>query len=449
MKISKFVCCLVPVLFFLCFGCTPGPVVKGDVGKPVPPLVQPPPVKPKPDLVTIPPAPVFKDTGISYPLIPVDTNQVSFIGDDMDSESLVLAISRSLQYYDRLPLGWQYRIGNTLYSVQDLKESLLLFLNICLNSSSDEERDIKIRETFDIYQSIGNGEAGKVVFTGYYEPVLQGSLEKTERFRYPIYRVPDDAVVVYLGKFFSKYRGERLVGRVEKGQLVPYPTRAEIDGAGYLAGKGLEIVWVDDAVELFYLHIQGSGKIVLPDGTEMRINYAQSNGRAFRGASSCLLENGKITSSQTSHQNVKQYLQEHPEEINDILYKNDSYIFFRTVAVGPVGALDVPLTGGRTIAADPAIFPLGGLVLIKARKPVLDEAGNLQSWEAFSRFVLVQDTGGMIKGPGRIDLFCGSGVKAEWVAGSIKEKGTLYFLVKKQTPLDKEKQIEKIPEEVN
>jgi membrane-bound lytic murein transglycosylase A len=166
----------------------------------------------------------------------------------------------------------------------------------------------------------------------------------------------------------------------------------------------------------------------------MRINYAQSNGRAFRGASSCLLENGKITSSQTSHRNVKKYLQEHPEEVDDILHKNDSYIFFRTVEVGPVGALDVPLTGGRTIAADPAIFPKGGLVFIQARKPVLDEAGNLKSWKAFSRFVLVQDTGGMIKGPGRIDLFCGSGVEAERIAGSIKEKGTLYFLVKKQAP---------------
>ena len=217
MKILRFTCFLVLVLLFLLSGCAPGSVIKGDVGKPVAPVVQPPPEKPKPERVTTIPAPVLKNTGISYPLIPVDTNQVSFIGDDLDSDSLVLAVSRSLQYYDRLPLGWQYRIGQTLYSIQDLKESLLLFLNICLNYASDEERDAKIRETFDIYQATGNGEVGKVVFTGYYEPILLGSLEKTERFRYPIYRVPNDAVVVYLGKFFSKYRGERLVGRLEKG----------------------------------------------------------------------------------------------------------------------------------------------------------------------------------------------------------------------------------------
>jgi len=430
MKIPGFSCFYALILLFLLSGCTSFPVMREEVEK----SVVSPPAKPRADTPAAEPVPVLKDTGITYPLHPVDKKQVSFIGDDLDAESLVLAVSRSLEYYDRLPPGRQYRIGDTLYSVRELKESLLLFLNICLNTASDEERDAGIRENFDIYRPAGNGEGGQVVFTGYYEPVLRGSPTKTERFRYPIYRVPDDAVVVYLGKFSSKYKGERLVGRVEKGELVPYPTREEIDGKGYLEGKGLEIVWVDDPVELFFLHIQGSGRIVLPDGKEMRVNYAQSNGRAFRGASSCLLEKGRINSSQTSHQNVKKYLQEHPEELDDILYRNDSYVFFRTVDVGPVGALEVPLTGGRTVAADPAVFPKGGLVFINARKPVLDEAGNARSWEPFSRFVLFQDTGGMIKGPGRIDLFCGSGDGAERIAGSIKEKGSLYFLVKKKNP---------------
>lgn len=424
---------LVLILLFLFTGCAPSPVIRRDTPKPVPPVATPFPEKLPTEIAVSKPPIVYKDTGIVYPLIPVEPGEFSFIGDDLDMASLVLAVERSLIYYDRLAPGLQYRIGDTLYSVQDLKESLQLFLKICLTTASDEERNSKILESFDIYQSSGNGETGKIVYTGYYEPILKGSLQKTDRFRYPVYRVPDDAVVVYLGKFFSKYKGERLVGRVEKGQLVPYPSRAEIDGAGCLTGKGLEIVWVEDPVELFYLHIQGSGKIILPDGTEMRINYAQSNGRAFKGASSCLLENGKITSSEVSHQNVKKYLQEHPEDL-ELLYKNESYIFFRTVDAGPVGALDVPLTGGRSLASDPAIFPKGGLVLIKARKPILDEAGNLQSWKPFSRFALLQDTGGMIKGPGRIDLFCGSGKEAEHIAGSIKEKGTLYFIVKKKIP---------------
>jgi len=422
---------LVLVLLFLFSGCTPAPVIRKDT--PMPPVATPPQERPSAEIPVTKPAIVYKDTGIIYPLFRVEIGEVSFVGDDLAPESLALAVGRSLQYYDRLNPGLQYRIGETYYSVQDLKDSLLLFQAIWLNTVSDEERNLKILESFDIYRSAGNGEPGRVVFTGYYEPVLFGSLEKTDRFRYPIYRVPDDAVVVYLGKFLNKYKGERVIGRVEKGQLVPYPSRAEIDGEGFLAGKGLEIVWVDDPVELFYLHIQGSGKIILPGGKEMRVNFAQTNGRAFKGASSCLLENGKITSSQVSHQKVKKYLQEHPEDL-ELLYKNESYIFFRVVEVGPVGALDVPLTGGRSLASDPAVFPRGGLAFIKLRKPVLDEAGNLLSWEPFSRFTLLQDTGGMIKGSGRIDLFCGSGKEAEHVAGSIKEKGTLYFLVKKKTP---------------
>lgn len=418
-------------LLFLLSGCAPAPVIREGTPKPVPPVTTLPQEKVPAEIPGSKPSIVYKDTGIVYPLVPVETGELSLIGDDLDMASLVLAVERSLAYYDRLAPGLQYRIGNTLYSVQELKESLQLFLRICLTTSSDEDRDAKIRESFDIYQSTGNGEASRVVYTGYYEPLLNGSLQQTDRFRYPIYRVPDDAVVVYLGKFLSKYKGERLIGRVEKGQLVPYRTRAEIDGEGCLVGKGLEIVWVDDPVELFYLHIQGSGKIILSDGTEMRINYAQSNGRAFKGASACLLENGKINSSQVSHQSVKKYLQDHPEDL-ELLYKNESYIFFRTVETGPVGALDVPLTGGRSLAADPVIFPKGGLVFIQARKPILDEAGNLQSWKPFSRFALLQDTGGMIKGPGRIDLFCGSGEEAEHIAGSIKEKGNLYFLIKKK-----------------
>ena len=431
MKRRKWFSFIVLCLLVLVTGCATAPVVRKETAKPVPPVV-----KPAEKLICepsiVPPPVVFRDTGIVYPLVPTNEDPVSFIGDDLDPESLALAVGRSLQYYDRLNPGLQYRIGSTLYSVQDLKDSLLLFQDICLKTASVEERDAKIREAFDIYQSSGNGEPGRIVFTGYYEPVLYGSLEKTDRFRYPIYRVPDDAVVVYLGKFLNRYRGERIIGRVENGQLVPYPSRAEIDGDGCLAGKGLEIVWVDDPVELFYLHIQGSGKVILPDGREMRVNFAQTNGRAFKGASSCLLENGKITTSQTSHQKVKKYLQEHPEEL-ELLYKNESYIFFRIVEIGPVGALDVPLTGGRSLAADPAVFPRGGLAFIKLRKPVLDEAGNLLSWEPFSRFTLLQDTGGMIKGPGRIDLFCGSGKGAENIAGSIKEKGSLYFLVKKKS----------------
>ncbi|NLN59632.1 MAG: transglycosylase [Deltaproteobacteria bacterium] len=423
-------CRIFVLVFLLLFsGCASEPVLRKDTLKPVPPPVESMMEEPLPTETAVRRQTVYRNTGIVYPLVPVRSGEIVLTGDDLDMASLQLAIERSLAYYDRLSPGLQYRIGSTLYSVQDLKESLLLFLRICLNSASIGERDEKIRENFDIYQAT-HGEPGKVVFTGYYEPELRGSMERTEQYRHPIYRVPDDAVVVSLGKFFPKYKGERIIGRLEDGELLPYPARAEIDGEGCLAGKGLEIVWVDDPVELFYLHIQGSGKIILPDGTEIRINYAQSNGRAFKGASSCLLRSGKITSSQMSLRYVKRYLQEHPEDL-DLLHKNESYIFFKIVPEGPLGSLNVPLTAGRSLAADPAIFPKGGLVFIRARKPILNEKGNLLSWQPFGRFALLQDAGGMIKGPGRIDIFCGSGKGAEHIAGSIKEKGSLYFLIKK------------------
>jgi membrane-bound lytic murein transglycosylase A len=218
---------------------------------------------------------------------------------------------------------------------------------------------------------------------------------------------------------------------MEKGKLVPYYSRADIDGRNCLGGKGWEIAWVDDPVDLFYLHIQGSGRIIFPDGREMNVGFAQSNGRPFKGASACLLEKGKIKPSQASHQKIKHYLRTHPESLS-ALYRNENYIFFRVVDNGPLGALGIPLTSERSVAADLSVFPRGGLAYLQARKPVFNQAGHLQSWESFGRFVFIQDTGSAIKGPGRLDLFCGSGDEAERSAGSFREKGSVYFLVKKK-----------------
>jgi membrane-bound lytic murein transglycosylase A len=183
---------------------------------------------------------------------------------------------------------------------------------------------------------------------------------------------------------------------------------------------------------VFFLHIQGSGKIVLPDGRFIQISYAQSNGRPYRSVGRYLLDHGKLSGSEMTHESIKKYLREHPEELPDILNHNESYVFFRIVEKGPVGALGLTLTAARSIATDLDLFPKGALALIRMRKPVFDEEGKIRTWESFSRFVLNQDTGGVIKGPGRVDLFCGTGSDAEKFAGSLKEKGELYFLVKKK-----------------
>jgi membrane-bound lytic murein transglycosylase A len=192
------------------------------------------------------------------------------------------------------------------------------------------------------------------------------------------------------------------------------------------------MVWVDDPFELFQLHIQGSGKIRLPDGQIISVSFAQSNGRPFKSISRFLLDHGRIAGRDMAYQNIKNYLREHPEECAEIFNFNERYIFFQRVENGPMGALQISVTSGRSIATDPDFFPKGALAFMKAQKPQLDPGGKVQAWVPFSRFVLNQDAGAAIKGPGRIDLFYGDGPEAEQLAGSLKEKGILYFLVKKK-----------------
>ncbi len=373
------------------------------------------------------PVPGARAPSVSF----VPDTAVPFFLDDLNDDLLAKAVESSLQYYGKLPAGTSFRIGDASYSLAEMKDSLRGFLEIIRSSDSPEVRDRRIRDTFDLYKSAGSDGKGTVLFTGYFEPVMEGSRERTERFRYPIYGVPGDAVVVNLGRFNEKYKSDRVVGRVQNGELVPYYSRSEIDGGGALKGRNLEIVWVADPVELFFLHIQGSGIITLPDGSSLQVSYGQSNGYPYRSVASYLLNSGKLSAKEMSHQAVKRYLKEHPEEL-DALYYNESYVFFRRVVNGPVGSLGFPVISGRSIATDAAFFPRGALAFVTARKPAFDDAGNIVEWVPFSRFVLSQDAGGAIKGPGRVDLFCGTGDAAELLAGSLKEKGTLYFLVPKR-----------------
>jgi membrane-bound lytic murein transglycosylase A len=388
------------MVFFLAAGCAAG------IGKP--------PEKILPALVLIPP------------------EKAPRLADDLDGELLGTAIERSLEYYQGNGSNKTYGFGGLRITGKELRETLLAFRKILNSSDSAEAKTKRIGETFDIYKAVGSEDSGTVFFTGYFEPIIEGSLQKTGRYRHPIYRTPDDTVVVNLGKFNKRYRNERLVGRLNNGEVIPYFTRADIEERGTLAGRNLELIWVDDPIDIFFLHIQGSGKISLPDGSFMQVSFAQSNGRPYRSIGRYLLDKGKLTTGEISHQSLKKYLREHPEELSDIFNYNESYVFFRIVENGPIGALGLTLTSGRSIATDLDLFPRGALAFIRLRKPIFEKDGNIKSWETFSRFVLNQDTGGVIKGPGRVDLFCGTGSGAEMLAGSLKETGELYFLVKKK-----------------
>jgi membrane-bound lytic murein transglycosylase A len=397
--------------------------------KPAPRPVPPAAPKPAPQPEILPPT-VIPKAGAS--LLRVPEGKVPDLADDMDPASLERAIDRSLNYLRKAAGRASARTDDTAISAQDLQDSLTALQEILRSSGTPEQKQERIRETFDVYQSVGSDAKRTVLFTGYFESVMKGAREPSQEFRYPVYGVPEDAVTVNLSRFNAKYRGEQLVGRLKNGELVPYHSRGEIEDQGVLAGRNLEILWVNDRVDLFFLHTQGSGKIELPDGTLLQIGYALKNGRPFQSVAPYMLKTGKIAPGEASYREIKRYLKTHPDELSEILSQNESFIFFRTVDEGPVGAIQEVLTPGRSIATDPDHFPRGALAFIRTRKPVLDREGNVLSWIPFSRFVLSQDVGGAIKGAGRVDLFCGSGAEAEMLAGSLKERGELYFLVKKR-----------------
>lgn len=382
----------------------------------------------KPPAVTPHPAAPPKEPP---PLAAVAAEDLPEFSDDLDLISLARALRKSLDYYARVPERTSYRIGDRRITARDMKESLEALLAVIESGASPKDVDRRVREDFDVYRASGSGPSGRVLFTGYYEPVLRGSLARTDAYRYPIYRKPEDSVVVHLGKFREKYRNERLIGRLENGELVPYYSRGEIDGEGALENRGLEIAWFADPVDIFFLHIQGSGMICLDGGSCFQVSYAQSNGRAYRSIGKLLIESGKATRESLSMQGIKKYLRENPDQVREILHYNESYVFFRTVEEGPVGSIGVALTGGRSIATDPAVFPRGALAFVKTRKPEIDANGEIRSWVPFSRFVLNQDAGGAIKGAGRVDLFFGRGRAAEIAAGHLKEEGELFFLLPK------------------
>jgi membrane-bound lytic murein transglycosylase A len=365
-------------------------------------------------------------------LVWLPTDRLPVFTDDMDLASLETAIDKSLRYLGRTAGSGPYPVDGRVITVQDLRESLISLREILRRNDTQEARQALIRETFDAYQSTGFDGRNTVLFTGYFEPILNGSLKRTEQFRYPVYRVPSDVVTVNLNRFGDRFSQEQLVGRVKNGELIPYYSRSEIDELGVLSGQGLELAWVDDRIALFFLHVQGSGKLRLPSGKIFQIGYALKNGRPYQSIGRFLIDTGRIAQPQSSLQGIKRYLGDHPEALSEILGHNESYIFFREVGGGPVGALGEILTPGRSIATDAAVFPKGALAFMRARKPVLDREGNAERWVPFSRFVVSQDAGSAIKGPGRVDLFCGSGDEAGMLAGSLAEQGELFLLVKKR-----------------
>ena len=282
-------------------------------------------------------------------------------------------------------------------------------------------------------QPIREGSSGSILLTGYFEPVLEGSLEPGGEYSYPLYTRPPDLVEAAAETTPAEASSKKRVVRIEDGREIPYYSRREIDTEGVLQGKDLELVWLKDPWERFVLHIQGSGQIRLSDGSTLRVGYAASNGRPYRPIGRYLIDQGFLDEKNISIERIREFIQNNPGRAEEIFQYNERYVFFRLLhdSEGPQGALGAPLTPGRSIATDLTIFSPGALAYLVSRQPDLDESGRVLGWKPLRRFVLNQDTGAAIKGPGRVDLFFGSGDRAGTAAGEMKEEGKIYFLMAK------------------
>jgi len=335
--------------------------------------------------------------------------------DDLDRESLRQALQRSLEYARRLQPDQTLPCGERQISGTTLVQTLETFQQVVATASTPAALQHAIRERFHVLQSPGRDERGEVLFTGYYEIELEGSLVPSARFPYPLYKRPPDLIDV----------------EANQGQAGSYYTRREIDGEGKLRGRGLELFWLRNPVDGFFLHVQGSGQIRLPDGQVQRVHYAASNGHPYSSIGRVLLDEGRLPRDAMSLQGLRRYFRDHPEETTRVLYRNPRYIFFRRVAQGPQGNLGLILVPGRSIAADQRLFPPGGLAFVQLQQPVLNAQGEIIAWRPAARFVFNHDTGSAITGPGRIDLFWGSGAQAEMAAGHMQHTGKLFFLLKR------------------
>ncbi len=278
-------------------------------------------------------------------------------------------------------------------------------------------------EAFTPYQVFNPDGSDHGLITGYYEPRLSGSRVKTARYKYPLYAAPDDLLMIDIGALYPQLKDLRLRGRMEGHRIVPYFSRAEIDNG---SGAKRALFWVDNEVDLFFLQIQGSGRIELADGSLVKVGYADQNGHPYVSVGKKLIEMGELSADQVSMQGIKNWAEQHPEKLAALLEQNPSYVFFRELPeslFAPLGALGVPLTEQYSIAIDRRTIPLGAPVYLSTTYP--------NTGQPLNRLMLAQDTGGAIRGAVRADFFWGFGDQAGAQAGRMKQSGQMWVLFPK------------------
>jgi len=378
--------------------------------------VRPPAVPPAPESApeSVAPPALIPTPALAYPTLkPVEWSTVAYWQDDRIAESWTAFLQSCTTLIKRS--AWQTVCAEAA----------------AMPAADDATVRAFFEQRFQPYQATQEDGSAEGMVTGYYEPQLKGDRVRTDRARFPLYAAPDDLVTVDLASVYPELKNLRLRGRLAGNKLVPYPTRKEIEAAGPGNDfQGKPIAWAEDPVDLFFLQIQGSGRIELPDGSHMRVGYADQNGHPYQSIGKLLVERGELKLEQASMQGIKDWGAKNPDKLPELLASNPSFVFFRELPnglAGPLGALGVPLTGGRSIAVDPRFIPLGAPVFLATTQP--------NSPLPMNKLVMAQDTGGAIRGGVRADFFWGFGDAAGELAGRMKQRGRMWVLLPKDYPL--------------
>ena len=303
--------------------------------------------------------------------------------DDGSKESLLRAVKKNYSYLNTLPKNTTFNYAKDKYSVDEVIDSFLFFEKILMDTSHDEELFISsVIENFQWFEVNAD-----VLFTAYYEPIVEGSLYPTDKFSVPAYTKPKDLKVLNLGKFRSKLTNQTIVYKVDNNNNIsPYYTRKDIMEDGILKNRGLEIVWFKNPIDLFFMQIQGSGIVRTAQKGNIRLSYGGANGRAYTSIGKILINDGSIAREKMSAQAIKKYLRTNPNRIKEILYKNESYTFFsiNDTAEGPYGNIGVPLTPYRSLATDYLLFPKAALSLITTEIPICNAQGFCKNTKKYS-----------------------------------------------------------------
>ena len=344
-----------------------------------------------------------------------------------DMRGSVRAFARSCQAMlrrsDDKPVGPDPRMG-TIGQWRDRCETAV---SLDVESLRKEDARAFFESGFRPYLS-GNRDTAEGLFTGYYEPELQGQLTRGGAYQTPLYLKPNDMVSIDLGDFREDLKGTKLVGRIAGDAIKPYYDREAIE-EGALSDRDLELVWVDDAVDAFFLQIQGSGRVVLPDDSVLRVGYAATNGHPYFAIGRELIARGVLTRETVSLQSIRKWLHDNPGEADAVMNTNASYVFFQPLKVdpndpdaGPLGSQGVPLEPGRSLAVDRRFHAMGVPVWLETADP-------MNADRTFRRLMVAQDTGGAIRGPVRGDIFFGPGEDAALYAGHMNRQGRKYILL--------------------